>query len=410
MQENNILTVRNTKYRSAVSGFWQMSSTWEIWDGNNWVAATCPPGASNEVWLMPNITVTVQSSMVAYCRSLGFIPQLSGIGQENLILDGNIFYYEKFLIASGDPLDPQPASGLGPDPQIILGSGRICRTGASGNLVDRGLTSGTRRLLGDHTKEFVLDEGEELVYDIQTMRNGKMLIFRGGTHRFIAAQTPDNSDISSCRYPTGGTGDGGQVIIGDGSTLIPQRQISGRQQSSSIFALENFILEKGCKLIYDRQVELDTPAIDTLAYNMAGEVCLVSPGDMYLPNKSILVAPEPGIDITDFSKVLFGNFGSKKLAVDTTINEMITFRDAATFDRDGRNLIYGDKCDLTYMQSGGVVIGQEILDNQSGGQIPRDIYAEDISQIDCGGKTINIRGTIMGSPQIVNGTINENQP
>ncbi|MCX7984848.1 MAG: hypothetical protein N3A63_08100, partial [Bacteroidetes bacterium] len=59
-------------YRSNVSpkGFWDQASSWQRWDGSNWVTATSAPTLSNDVYILEGDTIDFGGSTSGNCKNL----------------------------------------------------------------------------------------------------------------------------------------------------------------------------------------------------------------------------------------------------------------------------------------------------------------------------------------------------
>ncbi len=67
-----VLTAQTTgDYRSKVDkGFWDQASSWERFDGTNWVAASAAPTSSNDVYIMAGDTIDFGGSSSGSCKNL----------------------------------------------------------------------------------------------------------------------------------------------------------------------------------------------------------------------------------------------------------------------------------------------------------------------------------------------------
>ena len=399
-------TVQGNIYRNIASGNYGDLSIWEIYDGNAWVPATRIPNGTDDINIIGDNQITILENQTYYANNITLFPLLNGVGGFMFVIIGSLYYSGARNIASGDPLNPQPPSGLGSSPLIYDDStGSLIRYGLSGDADSATLTAGSRRLLGKYTDQYKVASGSILNFNAGTSRHGDRVVFERGIYDFNQATQPDQ-DLSSGEYPNG---EFGVIEVVNGATLKAPQEISGRQAGSNIFALSNFVLDDTSKIVYNKPFTAANPYLTTNAYELRGIVEYSLNGNQGLIRNSPLQGGSVGVDIDTYYNLVLDVSGVKSLFYDTTIIQSLTIGGTATLGLNGNTIEYDTEAFIKYLGSSNI-IGDELPDSGSGVSICKNIECEDNSTLDLGGKTVNIRGVLIGEGiTIINGTLNENQ-
>lgn len=189
-------------YRTVAPGKWDSASTWQLYDGTAWVAATSTPSASNSVFIEGGHTVTLTQN-----ESCNDVNLNNGSGDKIVTNSFTLNMNGKFRAYTGTA--PGSNSAVMPNSGWLntSGGGKISVVGGSRNLVNTGEWSANPP---GWTLEFALNPGE-MVTCFTNMKAGNIT---------IASGTVAMSGSTTLRADSGSAGTGNITINSDATLRV----------------------------------------------------------------------------------------------------------------------------------------------------------------------------------------------
>lgn len=247
--------------------------------------------------------------------------------------------------------------------------------------------------------------GTVATHDTAVTRCGNLTVV-SGTLDLLPYNAPSNEiRIAGSDY-TAQPGDGinaGTFTVKSGARINVNGRLLKNSPTSSANGLANLVVEAGA--VFNTTYSLSL--FPTIAYSLLGEVWFTQAYAQVFLDKGTNV---DSVAITTYSTVRIGGGAfAKTLKNNTTINTLLSFNDAvATLGLGGFSISYGTSADIEYIVSRN--IGSELPNSGSGSAICRNLLIGSGKILDLQGRTINIRGSIVGGGSTTNGTLNINQP
>jgi len=397
--EYTLWTRSSSAFVSVQSGNWNAISTWKIkgTDGNLY---PCPfvPERGNDVYIEAAHTVTCTQNEACKDLNLNTTQDVVRINTGAFKLDiyGNRGDYSGTHSTAVFSSANAGIAGWIAGTLRFKGTSRIIASAAKP-------VSANARSSG-YTLEVDIAVGQKLQIDTLTVRCGFLLITSGELEIIPYNATSYEIRISGNDY-TAQPGDGvngGTVTVKSNGKLTVGR-IFKNSPTSAKNGLDNFTIDAGG--VYTPT--LAALVVPCIAYALNGTVSFTqSLAQEWIAKGSNV----DSVAVSTYSTVKIGGGSfAKTLKTNTTINTLLSFSDAlATVSLGGFTVSYGTSADIEYTVSRN--IGNELPNSGAGTAICRNLLIGTGIVLNLQGRTINIRGSIVGGGSTTNGTLNINQP
>lgn len=331
-------------FRTKASGNWSDASTWESYNGTNWADAVSVPGSLVSVWIQSGHAVTLTTNEA--CADFNFCKGVTGntspgsvaLDSFTLSISGQLRAYNGAV----GTIPGTPSSGnLGAYP-FTASSGKVSIVGNSRNLMVAGSWgSGAPTTIGSTVFPLSIDLAAG---QIVTQNNGMVV-----TSCEVKSGTLDVG-TQSFRLNTGNPGEG-DLTIAYGARLKSSRTGASSPQFGRTTnpGADN----RGGTLRVEEGGVLElagaTPTTEMNALVLNGTVQYSNSGAQTLLNRP--TGSDPSASVADvYSLLTLSGSGAKSLAMNTTVNGMLTIGGTATtaLNLNGFTLSYGSNATLAY--------------------------------------------------------------
>jgi hypothetical protein len=324
-------------YRSIASGNWNAASTWEVYDGSTWSAASVAPTATNNVFIQIGHTVTLTQAEA--CNDININ---TGSAAKIALVSYTLSQNGKLRLYTG-AINALPGTDTNGTTTMPL----TCTT-ATGILKvvggSRSLTTALQWGSGSFT-------GSSSLFNMEINATpGATITMRSN----IKAQSWNivsgildvgNISVEADR----GTAAAGNVTVGVSATVI-----NSNVGTNSIFRRSNGL--RGGTLTMNGLLKIMTlassgvPRIAMSVLNMNGTVEYAASGNQY----TLGTGGDSSTPPTTFNNVILSGTGTKTLSLNTTVNGTLTRVNTSSLALSTYTLTYGASATLEYQGTAAV--------------------------------------------------------
>jgi hypothetical protein len=306
-------------YRSAATGNWEATATWQTYNGSSWVAASAIPGSATNVFIQAGHVVTLTASEA--CNDLhisdgttaagtGGSGQVA-LGANTLSINGKVRSYFASVGGSGNlPGTNTTALPATPISMTAASAGEIKFVGNSRTIFNTGeWASGNAGSTTTYATEIALNSGQTATAQVNFKTSA--LTVSSGTLSMVGS--------SRIGIDNGSAGaSGGNVTIANGAVLSSAISGSGAgsqvMSESTTLRANTLTIASGGKL----QISGADPRMDMNTYVLNGTIEYTGGAAQNLLQKS----NNDGLaaDVSAYANLTVSGAGAKTMTVDTTVS------------------------------------------------------------------------------------------
>jgi hypothetical protein len=310
-------------YRSKVTGNWNESTTWESYDGADWVNASSTPTSTNNVSILSGHTVNVPASTTVECSNL-------------TVNSGETAGVQRLTFGDADSRlhiwGVLNATSTSPGTSVIdnsNGSRIVFKRTTDGSIFGEnwgwgGFTTGTTKL------RFEVDCGTATVTNSGTHVRAAEIIINNGTLSISGGNL----------QPNAGSSNTGVLTVNSGATLSTTTLLSRITTANTSF--ESFTIEGNGVFTTASTVTRVWPEVVTTNFSNSSTVEFRSISKQYIPAATYgNLTLSAGTTTPD-----------KELVGDIIVSGLFSIRGSATFQKSTFSITYGNDAILQYGVSG----------------------------------------------------------